>query len=263
MDERRSSDASWEDLRREARKLEGDLDVKLSSYAKLCSLLSGHMSYRDSGTPTGAGELLGSKEASWRSMEMEIESLLGRLGEVNDRMSELWNSNSKGSSASSGPDSSAAGGAGTVSMSQKLARHRDILQGLHQEFRRTKGTMTSLREHAELLSSVTSHLEDGRSRASSMSPSVAGHLTERKAIQGNIAQIDVVISQATATKEALAQQRSLFAGWQGRLKSLSERFPAVRNLLAAIRRKRSRDTIILGAVIVCCTSFLIIYWLMK
>lgn len=27
----------WEDLRREARKLEGDLDVRLAAYAKLCS----------------------------------------------------------------------------------------------------------------------------------------------------------------------------------------------------------------------------------
>lgn len=28
-------ESGWEELRREARKLEGDLDVKLSSYAKL------------------------------------------------------------------------------------------------------------------------------------------------------------------------------------------------------------------------------------
>jgi hypothetical protein len=33
-------DTGWEDLRREARKLEGDLDVKLSSYAKLGGMLA-------------------------------------------------------------------------------------------------------------------------------------------------------------------------------------------------------------------------------
>ncbi|KAK8964660.1 Golgi SNAP receptor complex member 1-2 [Platanthera guangdongensis] len=30
-------ESSWEELRKEARKIEGDLDVKLSSYAKLAA----------------------------------------------------------------------------------------------------------------------------------------------------------------------------------------------------------------------------------
>lgn len=34
------SESGWEELRKEARKLEGDLDVKLSSYAKLGGMLS-------------------------------------------------------------------------------------------------------------------------------------------------------------------------------------------------------------------------------
>lgn len=34
------SETGWEELRKEARKLEGDLDVKLSSYAKLGGMLS-------------------------------------------------------------------------------------------------------------------------------------------------------------------------------------------------------------------------------
>lgn len=33
-------ESGWEELRKEARKLEGDLDVKLSSYAKLGGMLS-------------------------------------------------------------------------------------------------------------------------------------------------------------------------------------------------------------------------------
>ncbi|CAI5529987.1 unnamed protein product [Closterium sp. Naga37s-1] len=48
------SGAPWEELRREARKLEGDLDVKLSSYAKLCSMLS--HSGRQRGVGGGDGE---------------------------------------------------------------------------------------------------------------------------------------------------------------------------------------------------------------
>lgn len=33
-------EGGWEELRKEARKIEGDLDVKLSSYAKLGGMLS-------------------------------------------------------------------------------------------------------------------------------------------------------------------------------------------------------------------------------
>lgn len=34
------ADPGWEELRKEARKIEGDLDVKLSSYAKLGGMLA-------------------------------------------------------------------------------------------------------------------------------------------------------------------------------------------------------------------------------
>lgn len=47
---------------------------------------------------------------SWKSMEMEIQSLLEKLLDVNDSMSRC-----------------AASAAPTTSVTQKLARHRDIL----------------------------------------------------------------------------------------------------------------------------------------
>lgn len=58
----------------------------------------------DSGSPT-----VGSSR-SWKSMEMEIQSLLEKLLDVNDAMSRC--------AASATP---------TTSVTQKLARHRDIL----------------------------------------------------------------------------------------------------------------------------------------
>lgn len=58
----------------------------------------------DAGSPT-----LGSSR-SWKSMEMEIQSLLEKLLDINDSMSRC--------AASAGP---------ATSVTQKLARHRDIL----------------------------------------------------------------------------------------------------------------------------------------
>ncbi|KAL4199237.1 hypothetical protein AMTRI_Chr03g50150 [Amborella trichopoda] len=203
-------EAGWEELRKEARKIEGDLDVKLSSYAKLGGRLA-QGSYADTGSPTVSGS------RSWKSMEMEIQSLLEKLLDTNDAMSRC-----------------AASAAPTTSINQKLARHRDILHEYMQEFKRTKGNINSMREHADLLNSVRDDISEYK--------------------------MEEVISQAQSTKAVLSSQRTLFADVQGKVKQLSDKFPIIRGLLGAIRRKRSRDTLILSAVIAACTLFLIIYW---
>ncbi|OAY75442.1 Golgi SNAP receptor complex member 1-2 [Ananas comosus] len=231
-------ESGWEELRREARKIEGDLDVKLSSYARLASRSSTSSGFVDSGSPT-----VGSSR-SWKSMEMEIQSLLEKLLDVNDAMSRC--------AASATP---------TTSVTQKLARHRDILHEFAQEFKRTKGNMNSMREHAELLSSFRDDISESKA---SGSKSLGVHLLrERAAIHGSINQIDEVIGQAQATRSVLGTQRALFGDVQGKVKQLGEKFPVIRGLLGAIKRKRSKDTLILSAVIAACTLFLIIYWLSK
>ncbi|GMP61862.1 hypothetical protein CsSME_00024160 [Camellia sinensis var. sinensis] len=231
-------ESGWEELRKEARKIEGDLDVKLSSYAKLGSRFS-HGGYVDSGSPTTVGS-----SRSWKSMEMEIQSLLEKLLDINDAMSRC--------AASATP---------TTSVTQKLARHRDILHEFTQEFKRTKGNINSMREHAELLSSVREDISEYKA-SGSMSPRVQ-LLRERASIHGSISHIDDVISQAQSTRAALGSQRAFFGNVEGKVKLLSDKFPIIRGLLGSIRRKKSRDTLILSAVIAACTLFLIIYWLSK
>ncbi|RDY01195.1 Golgi SNAP receptor complex member 1-2 [Mucuna pruriens] len=130
-----------------------------------------------------------------------------------------------------------------------------------QEFRRIKGNINSMREHAELLSSVRDDITDFKT-SGSMSPRMQ-LLRERAAIHGNISHIDEVISQAQATRAVLGSQRQLFGDVQGKVKLLGDKFPVIRSVLGSIRRRRSRDTLILSAVIAACTLFLIIYWLSK
>ncbi|KAJ3693992.1 hypothetical protein LUZ60_009472 [Juncus effusus] len=232
-------DDSWEELRKEARKVEGDLDVMLSSYARLAARFSPTPpGYMDPGSPN-----VGSSR-SWKSMEMEIQTLLEKLQDINDSMSRC--------AATSAP---------TTSITQKLARHRDILHEFTQEFRRTKGNLNSMREHAELLNSVRDDITESKA-SGGMSPRV--HLLrERASIHGSITHIDEVIGQAQATRSVLSTQGGIFGDVQGKVKRLGEKFPLVRGLIGAIRRKKSKDTIILSAVIAACTLFLIIYWLSK
>ncbi|CAL0304645.1 unnamed protein product [Lupinus luteus] len=230
-------DSGWDELRKEARKIEGDIDVKLSSYAKLGTRFT-QRGYVDSGSPPLASS------RSWKSMEMEIQSLLEKLLDINDSMSRC-----------------AASAAPATSVNQKLARHRDILHEFTQEFRRIKGNMNSMREHAELLTSVRDDISEYKTSGTT-SPRMQ-LLRERANIHGSISHIDDVISQAQATRAVLGSQRALFGDVQGKVKVLSDKFPIIRSLLGSIRRKRSRDTLILSAVIAACTLFLIIYWLSK
>ncbi|OAY72280.1 Golgi SNAP receptor complex member 1-2 [Ananas comosus] len=222
--------ADWDELRREARRLEGQLDVRLSSYAKLGG-------YSDSRSPTN-------ESSQWKSMEMEIQTLLERLVDVNEEMGRC-----------------AAAAAPASSIAQKLARHRDILHEFTQEFKRTRGNITSMREHAELLTSVRNDINEYK--ASSTMQSAPNLLRERSAIHGSIIQIDEVTDQAETIKAVLAAQRSTFGDIQGKVKQLSDRFPVIRGLLGAIKRKKSKDTLVLSAVIAACTVFLLIYWIAK
>ncbi|KAJ0836903.1 putative golgi SNAP receptor complex, subunit 1 [Helianthus annuus] len=114
-------------------------------------------------------------------------------------------------------------------------------------------------EHAELLSSVRDDMSEYKV---SGSPRMQ-ILRERAAIHGSIAHMDDVITQAQTTRAALGAQRAMFGDVQGKVKQLSDKFPIVRGLTGSIRRKKSRDTLILSAVIAACTLFLIIYWLSK
>ncbi|CAN4111785.1 unnamed protein product [Withania somnifera] len=198
-------ESGWEELRKEARKIEGDLDVKLSSYAKLGARVT-QGGYVEAGSPT-----LGSSR-SWKSMEMEIQSLLEKLLDVNDSMSRC-----------------AASAAPTTSVTQKLARHRDILHEFTQEFRRIKGNISSMREHAELLSSVRDDISEYKA-SGSMSPKMQ-ILRERAAIHGSISHIDDVISQAQTTRAALGSQRALYGDVQGKVKQLGDKFPVICGLI--------------------------------
>ncbi|KAF3322423.1 Golgi SNAP receptor complex member 1-2-like isoform X1 [Carex littledalei] len=259
--------SNWEYLRRSARKLEGDLDVRLSSYAKLSVFVFSLLS------ETGFSDKKGStNDMQWKTLEMEIEILLVKLTEVNEDMSQWASATVVGA---------------TTAVMQRLTRHREILHELTQEFKRTKKNLLSVKEHAELLTSVRNDIHEHKSP--SKIKSERNLLRERAAIHGGLTQIDEVIDQAEATRSALTAQRSAFGEIQGKLKLLKDKFPLILVTLGtdsnaihqiiphmlsnwilmsfsnagAIKRKKSKDDIIVSAVVALCTLFLVAYWFAK
>lgn len=147
----------WVELWREACKLEGDLDVQLSSYVRLAALSSSSAaSCATSSTVV---------HSSYKSVEFEIQSLLDKLQHIND---------ARRCCVASSPT--------TTSVSQKLAQHHNILheftqvRSSHSRFIETpvsnrlkwwlahslmeagvqedEGNLSSMREHTDLLSSA-------------------------------------------------------------------------------------------------------------
>eukprot|EP00877_Chromochloris_zofingiensis_P009739 jgi/Chrzof1/5018/Cz15g08210.t1 len=222
----------WEDLRKEARKLEGELDVKLAAYAKLCSGFEG--SSRSKENSTMASDQLAQTKAA------EIDGLLQRLSDVNDEMGSVI-------------------GGFSDARSHTLARHRDILQEFTQEFRRLDLSLGAARDRAELLgASETLPLLSVQIQGSS-----GALLRERQTMQTSTNYVDDMLAQAQSVSKGLLEQRRIFDTVQDKLMSLGERFPVVNGLLNAIRRKKSKDTLILSGVIAACTVFTIIYLLAR
>ncbi|KAJ8972154.1 hypothetical protein NQ314_000380 [Rhamnusium bicolor] len=128
---------SYEDLRKQARQLENEIDLKLVAFSKLgAGIKTPHSSHADPDTVP-----LLSGEDTFETMSLEIEQLLNKLTQVNERLSEQ-------------PVSGAA-------MLHTLQRHRDILADLSRDYRKTNSQRESRREREDLLRSSESFRTDG------------------------------------------------------------------------------------------------------
>ncbi|KAL4366315.1 hypothetical protein GQ457_05G033800 [Hibiscus cannabinus] len=219
---------SWDALRKQARKLEAQLDEQMNSYRKLVS-----------------NKVSTKNDSEENDIESGVDRLLKQLQQVNIKMQD-W--------VSSG---------GSEMVSHTLTRHQEILQDLTQEFYRLRSSLRAKQEHASLLEDfrefdrTRSGLEEG------VDSTEQALIKERAAISRNTGHMDNVISQAQATLGALVLQRSTFGGINSKLGNVSSRLPTVNQILSSIKRKKSMDTIILSLVASVCTFLIFIYWLSK
>ncbi len=274
---------SYESLRKEARRLETEIDSKLVDYSKLLANANATVSTRASsfdnlrvgdGTiqtqepplissslpalrvrpspsltcpestllnsvalqrrpaATSRETSLTSALSAAESSTAELEALLARLSSVVDALAA-----GEGSGA---PAASHAHRAHTVQ------RHSEILHDYNKEFRKTRKSVASLRDSAELFSGATVPRQSPPQ--STMSTVDALH-TERVALAGASAAADSAAGAGMSLKEDLERQRAMFASMVERMETMSEGIPAVNRLIGQIRRKKKRDVLILSAVI--------------
>ncbi|GKV45394.1 hypothetical protein SLEP1_g52479 [Rubroshorea leprosula] len=183
---------SWDALRKQARKLEAQLDEQMNSYRKVVS-----------------SKASVKVDAAENDLESGIDRLLKQLQQVNMQMKD-W--------VSSG---------GSEMVSHTLTRHQEILQDLTQEFHRLRSSLRAKQEHASLLEDFREFdrtrldLEDG------VGSTEQALLREHAAINRSTGQMDNVISQAQATLGTLVLQRSTFGGINSKLSNVGSRLPSV------------------------------------
>ncbi|KAK2828206.1 hypothetical protein Q5P01_019240 [Channa striata] len=235
----------WEDLRKQARQLENELDLKLVSFSKLCTSFSSGSS-RDQRTRDPRSDSHGSSQDNMLvAMTAELEQLLASLNAVNDKMGEYANT------------------PGTLShnaaLMHTLQRHRDILQDYTHEFHKTKSNFCTLREREDLLGSVHRDIESYKSSTGVNNRRTELFLKEHEHLRNSDRLIDNAISIAMATKENITFQRGMLKSIQTRVTTLANRFPTINSLIQKINLRKRRDSLILGGVIGICTILLLLY----
>ncbi|KAL0818161.1 hypothetical protein ABMA28_008678 [Loxostege sticticalis] len=221
------SGSSWEEMRKQARLLENDIDVKLVAFSKL------GMSSGPSGLSSESVPLI-SSEDMFDTMSMELQQLLNKLSSINDKMAEM-----------------APGGAATM---HTIKRHREILMDYQQEFSKTSARVQARRSREELL------------RGSSPPPGAASGLNRRDQyakeanhLHSSHILVDEQINIAMEAREHLTSQRQTFKRIQTRFNDITNRFPMLNSLMYRINARKRRDSLIVGIVVAVCTFLLLLY----
>ncbi|XP_041971905.1 Golgi SNAP receptor complex member 1 [Aricia agestis] len=221
------STSPWEEVRKQARHLENDIDVKLVAFSKL-GVSSGASSLSSENVP-----LINSDEM-FETLSMELQQLLTKLSAINDKMADLAPT-------------------GTATL-HTLKRHREILMDYQQEFQRTSARVNARREREELLrgGSPPPGASAGLSRRDQYAKE-ANHLHSSHIL------VDEQINIAMEAREHLTSQRQAFKRMQTRFNDITNRFPMLNSLIYRINARKRRDSLILGIVVAVCTFLLLFY----
>jgi len=251
---------NWEELRKEARFLENQIDGKLVELSKLGTSLSGAGGgFRGVSDKTpliaGGGDEDEKDGDAFKTVCDDLTSLLAKLTSVNEALTE-W------AAATTSPSSPA--------VHHTLQRHQDILKDYKQEFNKTRSNVNAAIERHDLLDSVHKDINDyrvgssgngsgGGSGGSGTNRRMELLLKESEHARNSERLIDEHISIAVEARETLVNQRMAFKAIQTKLNDISTKFPMINNLVQKINLRKRRDSIVMGAVIGLCVVFLLWY----
>ncbi|XP_029651053.1 Golgi SNAP receptor complex member 1 isoform X2 [Octopus sinensis] len=245
-------EAGLSDLRRQARQLENEIDLKLVSFSKLGTSYTSQREFvgaHQPGNQTSSSDTVPllnktNSDHMFETMTMELEQLMAKLTEVNDLLAEYTQNFSLSSPS--------------ATLLHTLQRHRDILQNYSREFQKTKANITALKERDDLLGSVHRDI-NAYKNSSGLNRRTDLYLKEHEHIRNSERLVDEQISVAMATKENLYVQKNMLMSITQTMNSFANRFPAINSLMQRVNIRKRRDSIILASVISGCIILMILY----
>ena len=131
-----------------------------------------------------------------------------------------------------------------------VKRYREILFDLTGDFQKASATLQRKRERQELLRAATNNSNNNTSTA--VDPAMEQLLRERNSIHNSMNASQSIIAQATETYSDLRQQGASLKSVSGAVTRITANVPSLNRIMDHIRRKRSRDDMIVAGVIATC-----------
>eukprot|EP00522_Entomoneis_paludosa_P009028 CAMPEP_0172454948 /NCGR_PEP_ID=MMETSP1065-20121228/11784_1 /TAXON_ID=265537 /ORGANISM="Amphiprora paludosa, Strain CCMP125" /LENGTH=230 /DNA_ID=CAMNT_0013207367 /DNA_START=232 /DNA_END=924 /DNA_ORIENTATION=+ len=224
---------SFEQLKREAVQLERQLEEKVSRYQQLAQKLNHSAASQDlSMTEQGTSNAVSWDEET--SLQQEIQRLLTHLQDlIQGRLVQS---------------------ARSPSQQAVVGRYRDIMMDLRSDFEKSQQTVRRAAERRELLQgSSAAAVQSGND------PAMEHLLRERNHIQNSMNAAGGVLGQAEAVRSDLRYQGRSLRNTQGLIGQITGNIPGINTLVENIRRRRSRDDMIVAGVIAACVVFTLWY----
>lgn len=222
----------WEDLRKQAKQIEFDLDSKLASF--------GRMNFM---TTSNSLSLIEKQQLS-NSLSNEIDLKLSELYQIIEQMNRM-------SESSEIPRSQQTN---AFTYKHHIQRHRDLYHDYMREYQRTK---TYLSQSVANMSKITqSDITTDMDHRSSVSDLL---LEEKAKLESSHRHTDQVIEMAFAARESLHTQRlslldsSRKSGW------IFNGLNRARELISRISLRKRRDKYIMATVVLFCLILMFMY----
>lgn len=216
--------------------------------------------YGGSGT-AARSDALGNAFESCGRVEMEIDRLRGineEMARTLKRDEERAMSASVSTTTNAGPGN---GGEYRDARTHTLQRHREVLSEYAGELRRLRRDAEDEAGRDALLGGASRR--GGGGGGGDDESMEARLIRERARIAGSTSAVDDLIGVAQHTARELFAQRGILSNAGNKLIAIGSKFPAVNNLLLAIKRKKNKDAVILAAVVAACTIFVLLYYMSK
>ena len=137
-----------------------------------------------------------------------------------------------------------------------VKRYREILFDLTGDFQKTSALFARKKEQLELFAGANTQ---GGNSNNPEDEAMQHLMRERNHIHNSLAASSAVINQAAEIHSDLRSQGMSLRGVQGTILRITSNIPGLNRLVENIRRRRSRDDMILSGVIAMCILFILWY----